>query len=202
MSRDDPIAAALLSESAYERARYRRFGWFNQSLTQKLTLQSYLLHVLAAVLPVLALLPGGTRGAYFERPIVEAVPRVGVAALAAAVVVAIGGVGLIGIALFVLARGDDLTDDTARAVRSVERAVSMAGLATGGVATLAVVSLALLGFGGVDAVQAWVAAGGGNPYAPSGVRLPVATVAVAVLATGLALRLAAAVLGARGLGNA
>ncbi|SHH28312.1 hypothetical protein [Halobaculum gomorrense] len=202
MSRNDPIAAALLSESAYQRSRYRRFGWFNQSLTRKLTLQSYLLYILAAVLPVLTLLPSRIRGAYLGGPIAETAPRVCVAALAAAVIVAAGGLGLIGVALFVLVRGDELTDETARAVRSVERAASMAGLATGGVATVAVVSFALIGFGGVDAVTAWVAAGGGNPYASSGVGLPVATVAVAVLGLGIALRVAAALFRAHGLGDA
>ncbi|GAA0219659.1 hypothetical protein [Halobaculum roseum] len=201
MSRDDPIAAAILSESAYERTRYREFGWFNQSLTRKLTVQSYLLHLLAAVLPVLAMLPGEIRTAYLGEPLPDAAPAVGVAALAAAVVVAVGGVGLIAVALFLLARGDSLDDETARAVRSVERVCSMTGLVTGGVATLAVYSLALMGFGGIEAVRAWTAAGGGNPYAPSGVHLPLATVAVAVLGLGVGLRVAAAYLRSRGVGD-
>jgi len=201
MSHDDPVADALLSESAYERTRYRQFGWFNQSITRKLTVQSYLLHLLAAVLPVLAMLPEEIRVRYFGGPIADAAPTVGVAALAAAGVVTVGGAGLIAVALFVLARGDRLDDETARAVRSVERICSMTGLVTGGVATLAVYTFALMGFGGIETVQTWIAVGGGNPYAPSGIRLPLATVAAAVLGLGVGLRVAAAYFRARGVGE-
>lgn len=201
MSHDDPIAAALLSDSAYERTRYRQFGWFDQPLTRKLTVHSYLLHLLAAVLPLLALLPDGVRVAYFDGSVADAAPRVGLAALAATSVVAVGGLGLIAVSVFLLVRGDRLDEETARVVRAVERVSSVTGLVTGGVATLAVYSIALMGFGDVETVRAWTAAGGANPYAPSGLHLPLASVAVVLLGLGVGLRVAAAYLRSRGVGE-
>ncbi|MFC7137055.1 hypothetical protein [Halobaculum litoreum] len=199
MTRDDPIASALLSDSAYERVRYQRFGWFKQSVTRKLTLQSYLLHVLAGVLPVLALLPAELRRAYFGGPVAAAAPKVGLVALVAVGVVAAGGLGLVAVAAIRLARGDDFDEHTAHSVLNLEDLGSMVGLATGGVATVATYTFVLLGFGGVDTVRAWVDFGGGNPYAPSGVSLDVATVAVTALVLGVCLQVAAAYLHARSL---
>ncbi|MFC7096086.1 hypothetical protein [Halobaculum marinum] len=198
MTSDDPIAAALLSDSTYERARYQRFGWFKQSVTRKLTLQSYLLTLLAGVFPVLALLPADLRAAYFGDSVATAAPKVGVVALVAVGVIAVAGVGLVVVAAFRLARGDDFDEHTAHSVLTLEDLCSMAGLATGGIATAATYTFVLLGFGGVETVRAWVAAGGGNPYAPTGVGPSVATVAVTALALGVFLQVAAAYLRTRG----
>ncbi|MFC7070346.1 hypothetical protein [Halobaculum lipolyticum] len=194
MTGDDPIAAALLSESAYERVRYQRFGWFKQPVTRKLTLQSHLLHLLAGVLPVLALLPPDIRSAYFGGSVAAAAPKVGVVALVAVGVVAAAGVGLVGVGTIRLARGDDFDEHTAHSVLDFEDLCSMAGLATGGIATVATYAFVLMGFGGVETVRAWVAVGGGNPYAPTAVGPTVATVAVTALALGVCLRVAAAYL--------
>ncbi|WP_435064880.1 hypothetical protein [Halobaculum sp. EA56] len=202
MSRDDPIASALLSDSTYERVRRQRFGWFKQPVTRKITLQSYLLHVLAGVLPVLALLPGELREAYFAGSVASAAPKVGLLAFVAVGVIAAAATGLVAVAAIRLYRDDEFDEHTAHSVINLEDLCSMAGLATGGIATVATYTFVLMGFGGVDLVRAWVAFGGGNPYAPSGVNLDVGTVAVTALCLGVWLQVAAAYLHVRGMTEA
>jgi len=199
MSSDDPIAAALVSDSTYERLRQQRFGWFKQPVTRKITLQGYLLHVLAGVLPVLALLPRELRALYFGNSVADAAPKVGVVALVAVGVVAAGGAGLAAVGYLRIRRGDEFDEHTAHSVLNFEDLCSMAGLATGGVATVATYSFVLIGFGGVDAVRAWMAFGGGNPYAASGLHLKIGTVAVTALCLGAWFHVAAAYLHTRGM---
>ncbi|PSQ08170.1 hypothetical protein BRC97_02055 [Halobacteriales archaeon QS_6_71_20] len=199
MSGDDPIAAALLSNSTYERLRQERFGWFKQPLTRKITLQGYLLHVLAGVLPVLALLPRELRALYFGSSVADAAPKVGVVALIAVGVVGAAGVGLAAVAYLRIRHGDEFDEHTAHSVLNFEDLCSMAGLATGGVATVATYSFVLLGFGGVDAVRAWMALGGGNPFAASSLPLNVGTVAVTALVVGVWFHVMSAYLHVRGM---
>ena len=201
MSGDDPIAAALLSDSAYERVRYQRFGWFKQPVTRKLTLQSHLLYLIAGVFPTLALLPHDLRTAYFDGSVAGAAPKVGLVALVAVVVIAAAGLGLVAVAALRVVRDDEFDEHQAHSVLDFEDLCSMAGLATGGVATVATYAFVLMGFGGVETVRAWVAAGGGNPYAPSGVGLDVATVAATALVLGVCFSVAARYLRSRGLGR-
>ncbi|WP_277552677.1 hypothetical protein [Halobaculum limi] len=202
MDSDDPITRAILSDSVYERLRAGRFGWFKQPLSRKLTVQGYLLHVLAAILPILALLPPEIKQAYFSRSVVGAAPKVAVLALVAVTVIGTAGAGLSAVGAFRLWRGDDFDEHTAQSVLNFEDLCSMLGLATGTIATVATYLFVLVGFGGGKTLQAWIATGGGNPYAPSGYGLNVGTVAVTALCIGVVLQVVSTYLYARGLTEA
>jgi hypothetical protein len=174
---DDPIADALLGESTYERERIRAFGWFKQSIPTKLAWQSYLLFLLAAVLPVAAVLPRPVREAYFAE-VAAASPKVAFLGFVAVVLVFGTGLGHAVVALRRLALEPGLTEVQARDLVSLENVCSLLGFFTGGVATALTYLLLFVGFGGTAALEAFVAAGGGNPYVASGLGVDVGTVAV------------------------
>lgn len=202
MNSDDPIASAILSDSVYERLRAGRFSWFKQPLSRKLTIQGYLLHVLAAVLPILALLPPDVKRTYFRTSVVDAAPKVAVLAFVAVIVIGVAGVGLSAIGAFRLWRRDDFDEHTAKSILDFEDLCSMFGLATGTVATVATYLFVLVGFTGVDTLGAWIASGGGNPYAPSGFGIDIGTVAVTALCIGVCLQVVSTYLYARGITEA
>ena len=193
---DDPIAERLLSDSPYERLRARQFSYFAQPIDRKLALQSYLLFALAAILPLLAVFPPALRRTYFA-DVATASPKLAFVALVAVVFVAGTGIGH-AVVEHARLRLRPLDERQARELVTVETMCSMLGFGTGGFATLATYLLVALGFGGERALDALLAAGGGNPFAPSNLGVTVGTVAVLALVSGVALQTLSAHLHVRG----
>lgn len=179
MSRDDPIADRVLSESPYDRLRVQQFSYFAQSVDRKLAWQSYLLFALALLLPVLALTPASIRQEYFA-DVATATPKVAFVALVATVLVAGAGVGLSVTERVRLGR-QPLDERTARDIVTFEELFSVVGFGTGGFATFSVYALVLLGFGGHRLLDSFLAVGGGNPFASSNLGATVGSVAVTAL---------------------
>jgi hypothetical protein len=190
MDIEDPIADALLGDSAYDRVRMARWRWFRQSIPRKLTLQSYLLFLLAAILPVVGFLPAAVRDAYLSGAAV-ATPKVALVALVATLVVAGTGLGHVAVGIRRVVLEPDLTEQQAAELLNVEGVCSLLGFLTGGVAILATYGFVALGFGGLEFLQSYIAAGGGNPFATSAVGIDVASVAVLALVSGVSLRVLA-----------
>lgn len=187
---DDPITERLLSDSPYERLRARQFSYFARPIDQKLAWQSYLLFALAALLPVLAAFPPGIRRTYFT-DVATASPKLAFVALVAVVFVAATGLGH---ALVEHARIHlrPLDEYQARELVTFETLCSMLGFGTGGLATVSTYALVVLGFGGERALDAFLAVGGGNPYAESSLGVTVGTVAVLALVSGVVLQVLSA----------
>jgi hypothetical protein len=185
---DDPIADALLGDSTYQRVRAERWGWFKQPIPKKLAWQSYLLFALAAVLPLTAALPAGVR----ESPLSDVAstsPKIALLAMVAAVLVAATGLGHAGVGLRRFSLEPSLTEVQALELFNLESLCSLVGFLTGGFATLVTYVFLLVGFGGVEALETYVAAGGGNPFATSTLGVDVASVAVFAMVGAVVLRL-------------
>jgi hypothetical protein len=184
---DDPIADALLGDSAYERVRVERWSLFKQPIPRKLAIQSSILFALAAILPVAAFLPGEVRESYLQE-VAAASPKVALLALLAVAVVALTGIGHAGVGIQRFRLEPSLTERQALELFNLESLCSTLGFLTGGFATVVTYAFLLLGFGGTTALEAFVQYGGGNPFAASGVDLNIATVAVAALVGAVVLR--------------
>lgn len=197
MPRDDPITERVLSESPYDRLRAQQFSYFPQPVDRKLAWQSYLLFALALLLPVLALTPASIRQAYFAE-VATATPKVAFVALVATVLVAGAGVGLSVTERVRLSR-QPLDEHTARDIVTFEELFSVVGFGTGGFATLSVYVLVLLGFGGHQVLDSFLAVGGGNPFASSNLGATVGTVAVTALVCAVVLQFLSAYFYARNL---
>ena len=183
---DDPIARKVLSDSPYDRLHVRQFSYFTQPIDRKLALQSYLLFVIAALLPVLALTPPTIRQTYLT-DVAAATPKLAFLALLALIFVAGAGVGL-AVTEYVRLRARPLDERLAREIVTFETLCSLIGFGTGGCATLAVYLCVLLGFGGPEVLDTFLAAGGGNPIAPSGVGISVGVVTTIALVAGVVLQ--------------
>jgi hypothetical protein len=190
MDIEDPIADAILGDSAYDRVRMARWRWFRQPIPRKLALQSYLLLLLAAILPVIGFLPANVRDAYLSS-VAVATPKVALVALVATLVVTGTGLGHVVVGLRRVVLEPDLTEKQAAELLDVEGVCSLLGFLTGGVATAVTYAFVALGFGGLEFLQSYVAAGGGNPFAASAVGIDVASVAVLALVSGVLLRVLA-----------
>lgn len=186
MPLDDPIARKLLSDSPYDRLHVRQFSYFKQPIDQKLAWQSYLLFAIAALLPVLALTPPSIRRTYFA-DVATATPKIAFVALIALIFVAGAGAGL-AITEHVRLRAQPLDERLARELITFETLCSMIGFGTGGCATLAVYLFVLMGFGGQEVLDAFLAVGGGNPFAPSDLGVTVGVVATTALVSGVVLQ--------------
>lgn len=184
---DDPIADALLGESTYERERLRAFGWFKQSIPRKLALQSYILFALAALLPIAAFLPPSIRETYFAE-VAAASPKLAFLGLVAVVLVFGTGIGHALVGVRRVALEPALTELQARELVNIENVCSLLGFFTGGVATVLTYALLLLGFGGESALEAFMSAGGGNPFTASAVGVEVGTVAVTAMVGAVLMR--------------
>jgi hypothetical protein len=193
---DDPITERLLSDSPYDRVRARQFSYFTQPIHRKVAWQSYLLFALAGLLPVLALTPPEVRTTYLG-DVAAATPKVAFVALVAVVFVAGSGVGLTVVERFRLSRVP-LDERQAREAVTFESLCSMLGFGTGGFATLATYGLVLLGLGGQSTLEAFLAVGGGNPFAPSSLGVSVGAVAAVALVSAVVLQVASAYLHVRG----
>jgi hypothetical protein len=186
MSVDDPIAEKLLSDNPYDRLHVRQFSYFKQPIDQKLAWQSYLLFAIAALLPLLAFTPPPIRETYF--PVVAtATPRFVFVALVALAVVAGAGFGL-ALTEHVRLRARPLDERLAREILTFETLCSLVGFGTGGCALLAAYLFVLMGFGGTEVLDAFLAVGGGNPFVSSGFGVSVGIVATAALVCGVVLQ--------------
>lgn len=173
---EDPIAEALVSGSAYERLRVTRLGYFSQPVPQRLGWQAAVLGALALVAPLWITAPESVRAAAGP----AASPTVLLVGLFAVGVQLLGAAGHVG-ATLVRLRAGGLDERAAGRLLAAEEVCSLLGLGTGGFATAATLGYFVLGRLGVDAVTAAVEAGGGNPFAPSGLGIGVTAVAGAAL---------------------
>lgn len=195
MSSRDPIAERLLSDSPYQRLRARQFSYFVQPISRKLVWQSYLLFSLAALLPILAALPSGIRDAYLP-DVATGTPKLAFVAFVAVVFVAGTGLGHAVVEAARL-RLRPLDEAHARELVTLEGLCSMLGFGTGGLATAATYALVALGFAGRETLEAFLAAGGGNPFAASNLGVTVGFVAIVALLSAVALQFLSAYLGVR-----
>ena len=184
---NDPIADAVLSDSAYERLQLRGFGLVPRPLPEKLAWQSYLLFGLAAVLPVLGALPESVRGRH-PAGLGAATPRLSVVVAFAVVVLLSTGVGHAAVALRLLAAGRSISEADARSLLSVENVCSLVGFGTGGLAALGVYTLVAAAFGGPELLATTAS----DPFAPAPVGIPLAALAAAALLGGALLRVLSA----------
>jgi hypothetical protein len=182
----DPVTEALLNGSAYERLRFRRHGFFRQPIPQKLRAQSGLLFALAAVLPLMAALPGDVRELLGSR-VQTASPKVIVLGLIGGVVVFVCGLGLATLAVARLRLDGEMTEERANTLLSLEEVASLLGLGTGGIAIVLTLGYALLGHGGMRAVETYIRLAGKSPYAASGLNVTVTEVATSAFVGGVAL---------------
>ncbi|MFB6281010.1 MAG: hypothetical protein ABEH40_03220 [Haloferacaceae archaeon] len=186
MTTDDPIAEALLSDSPYERLRAREFRVLGGAIPRKLAWQSYLLLSLAALLPLVGLLPPGVRETYIGDAAL-ATPRWAVIALFAVGVLWLTGLGHAGIALRLLALGPGISEVQARELLSLENVCSLFGFGTAGVAVLATYAFVGIGFAGLDTLMAYAAVAG-NPFTPAPLPVTVGSVAIVAMVGAVVLK--------------
>lgn len=184
---DDEVAAALMDGSTYERLRLRRYGVFTQSIPHKLRLQSSLLFALAAVLPIMAVLPADVREVLAGGEVAAASPKVILLGLVGGAVVFLGGVALTGIALARVYLSPSMTESRAAQLLSLEEVASLLGLGLGGVTIVLTLGYVLLGHAGPGAIEAYARTIGRSPFAASGAGITVAAVATAAFVGGVAL---------------
>ncbi|WP_224449304.1 hypothetical protein [Haloprofundus salilacus] len=194
MAVEDPIADALLGESAYERLQAERHTLFQQSIARKLTWESYLLLSLAALYPTLAALPSAVRESYFAGGVAFSAPKVAFVGLVAVALLSLTGVGHAVVGIRRLRLGRSMNETQARELLNAEAVCSLLGFVTGGFATAMTQVFVLLGFGGVKTVEGYVAAGGDNPFAQAGLGVNVVEVSVLALVFGICLLILAATL--------
>ncbi|MFB6304304.1 MAG: hypothetical protein ABEH47_03990 [Haloferacaceae archaeon] len=186
MPADDPLAEALLSDSAYERLRAREFGVLKRALHEKLAWQSYLLLALAALLPLAAFLPPGVRERYLADAALAS-PRWTVLGVVAVTIVWLTGLGHAGVAIRALRVGPSLSEVQAHELVSLENVCSLLGFGTAGVATLLTYAFFGLGFGGLDLIAAYAALGA-NPFEPVSYGVPIGTLAIVAMVGAVVLK--------------
>ncbi|MFC4359147.1 hypothetical protein ACFO0N_14465 [Halobium salinum] len=180
---EDPIASAVLGESAYERLRARRYSLFKQSIPRKLAWQAAILGALTLVLPLAATLPASTRRLFAGGDPLAAAPKILLLGAYAGAIEVVAAVGLCYVGYRRLRQGTELSEREARTLLNVEDVASMISLVTGAAAVAAVDGFFLLAHGG-DAMAAFFEAGGENPFAATPV--PVTVLGVTLSAAGLA----------------
>jgi hypothetical protein len=180
---EDPIASALLGSSTYEQLRARRYSLFKQPLPRKLALQSAILGALALVFPLAMTLPSSARSLFPGGDPLSSAPKILVLGAYAGVIETVAAAGLAYVGYRRLHSGDALSEGEARTLLNVEDVASMISLVTGAAAVAAVDGFFLLAHGG-DAMSAFFAAGGDNPFA--GTPIPVTVPGVAAPAAVLA----------------
>lgn len=174
---DDEIADALLSGTTYERVRYERHSYIRQTVPRTLALQSAFLGLLALVLPMYGLYPEATAQFLPTADPAVASPKVLLMGVFGGLFQLLGAVLLVGSVFYRVSR-TPLTEEQAHAVLNVEDFARYVALGTGGVAILVTVGLFALGLGGASAVESYVATMGRNPFAASGLGVPISTVSL------------------------
>jgi hypothetical protein len=160
----DPVTKALLGESTYERLRATRFGMFKQPIHRKLRWQSVLLFGLALLLPLMATFPADIRS-----PLSGAAPKVAVLGLVGGMVVFLGGLTLTGLGVVRVRLEPTMTEWQADTLLNLEEVASLLGIGTGGLGILLTLAFTSIGFGGSEAVSAYVRTMGTSPFATTGV---------------------------------
>lgn len=174
----DPITSALLSDSHYDRLRLRRYGLFRQSISTKLALQGVVFATLALVFPLAATLPASTRALFPGGDPLSSTPKILVLGAYAGALETVAALGLVYVGYRLYQGRDDLTEQEARHLLNVEEVASAISLVTGVAAVAAVDGFFLLGHAGEEAMAAFMAAGGNNPFAAGVIPVTVWTVAV------------------------
>lgn len=181
---EDPIAAALLSDSVYDSLRVRRRSLFKQSLPRKLAWQSAILAALAMVLPLAVALPESTRTLFPTGDPLSSTPKILLLGAYAGGIEAIAALGLIYVGVRRLRHDGSLTERQARRLLDIEDMASLFSLVTGPFAVLAFDGVFLLAVSGNDAMATFFAAGGDNPFASAAI--PVTLLEVTAVAGVLA----------------
>lgn len=174
----DPIASALLSDSHYERLRARRYSLFDASIPRTLALQGLVLGTLALVLPLAMTLPASARGLFPGGDPLTSTPKILLLGAYAGAIETVAAAGLVYVGYRRYRHNDTLSEREARRLLNVKDVASMVGLVTGAAAVLALDGFFLLGHAGHDALGAFFAAGGENPFAAT--PIPVTVVGIAV----------------------
>jgi hypothetical protein len=174
---DDHIASALLSGSTYERVRYQRHSFLRQSVPRTLMLQSALLGLLVALLPMYGLFPASAAGYLPAADPAIASPKILLLGIFGGLLDLLGATLLAGTALYRV-RNAPLTERQAHTVLDAEDFARYVGLGTGGLAILLTVLVFAVGLGGGAAVGTYVGTAGANPFVASGLGLPVVAVSL------------------------
>lgn len=172
--RDDPITAAILSDSTYERLRYAEGTVFSIPATRALVLHAVWLGVLALILPLYVLYPPEV-GPYLPTldPFLAA-PKIlllGVLGWAMEIMAAALMVAL----YYYRVRKGPLSAHQARNAFDVQQIATGLSLITGGLAIAVVVGLLSLGVLGESALAGYLSVvAGGNVFAQMDVPVSVA----------------------------
>lgn len=181
----DPIAHAFLGDSEYERLRVQRYSLIRQSIPRKLALQGLVLASLALVYPLAITLPASARALFPSGDPLTSTPKILLLGAYAGALEAVAVVGLVYVGYRLQRDRGDMAEDEAHHLLNVEDVASMVSLVTGAVAVAAVNGFFLLGHAGPDAMSAFLAAGGKNPFATT--PIPVSVTAIAVPAVALSI---------------
>ncbi len=194
---EDSIARALLGESTYERLRVERHSYFTQPAPTKIWWLSGLLFALALTGPIAATYPASVAELFGSRTPVLTSPKVVTLGVFAAAIEVGCATTLTAVELRRRRLEPDVSVSQAETMLTLEDLATLVGLVTGGATVLLTDAFFLLGYGGVAAVEGFVAAGGKNPFAPSGHGLSVAVLAAGALLAAVGFGLGAAVLDRR-----
>jgi len=186
---DDPITRRVLSESAYDRIRVKRFSHFNQSIPRKLAVMGAFLGVLTLTLPLYSLYPADA-AAYVPSIDPGVVSPMVVLLGAFGAAVQLGTAGLLFAAGLYRARNAPLGESQAVSVYNVQNFATHLGFGTGGFVVLVTMALFLLGLGGADSLEWYVETMGSNPFRTTGLGFTVVHFATVSLAGALAVALA------------
>ncbi|KAB1198699.1 MULTISPECIES: hypothetical protein [Haloferax] len=181
---EDPIAAALLSDSIYESLRVRRRSLFKQPLSRKLAWQSLILGSLAMVLPLAMAFPESTQALFPAGDPLTSTPKILLLGAYAGIIEALAAVALVYVGYRRIRHGESLTEQQAGRLLDIEEMASLFSLVTGPFAVLAFDGVFLLGLGGQDTMASFFAVGGDNPFAAT--TIPVSLLEVTVAAGVLA----------------
>ena len=184
---DDGIASAILADSKYEQLRVRRFSYFKQPIPRKLAWQGVLLLGLSLVAPIALSYPGPVTGLFADGSPLYASPVIVLVGVFTVGVELLASLGHVAVAVVLVRRKSGLSRQRARDLLALEDVSSLLGLGTGALGAAVTVGYFLFGHAGPTAVSEYVAAGGRNPFDPSGTGITVAAVAVAAFCAGLVL---------------
>jgi hypothetical protein len=174
----DPVASALLSDSHYERLRARRYSVFDQSIPRKLAFQGFVLATLALVYPLAMTLPASARTLFPGGDPLASTPKILLLGAYAGALETVAALGLVYVGFRLHRSRGDIGEREARRLLNVEDVASMVSLVTGAAAVAAVDGFFLLGHAGPEAMSAFLAAGGKNPFAATPIPVSVPSIAV------------------------
>lgn len=176
---EDPITAAILRGTHYERLRVSQRGLFKQPLARKLAWQSAILAGLALVLPLTMQLPESTRELFSSSDLLWSSPKILLLCAFAGFVVSTAALGLVYVGYRRLQSDGELSEREARRLLTIEDVASVMSFITGAFAVIAVDGYILLGYGGEAMMAAYFDAGGENLFAAAQIPVTVLELAVA-----------------------